>query len=109
MTEEQYWDKDGLLVISFREADALRIERLNWEAWLQGAYVYDAISRIAPTLHAFAKKGTKAKPYLTEPYPVTKQEGERSEIRKEDAKKTKGLNYMQRMMAQSEIYFEGKE
>lgn len=38
------------------------------DAWLQGMYVYDALLRASPLLHAFAKKGTKPKPYPTKPY-----------------------------------------
>lgn len=34
--------------------------------WLQGMYIYDAISRLSPILRAFAKKGTKAQPYADE-------------------------------------------
>lgn len=59
MTEEQYWDRDSTLVKYYREAEELRQEKFNQEAWLQGMYVYDALARIAPILHAFAKKGTK--------------------------------------------------
>ena len=32
--------------------------------WLQGMYIYDAISRLSPILRAFAKKGPKAQPYV---------------------------------------------
>ena len=56
MNEEQYWDKDPLLVKYYREAEEIRKERINQELWLQGRYVYDAISNLSPILHAFAKK-----------------------------------------------------
>ena len=59
MTEEQYWDRDCTLVKSYRKAEELRKERVNQEMWLQGMYIYDAISRLSPILRAFAKKGTK--------------------------------------------------
>lgn len=65
MTEEQYWDRDSTLVKSYRKAEELRKERVNQEMWLQGMYIYDAISRLSPILRAFAKKGTKAQPYAT--------------------------------------------
>lgn len=68
MSHEQYWCGDVWAVIGYREADKLRQQRVNNEAWLQGMYVYDAIGRIAPVLHAFAKKGTKPKDYLSQPY-----------------------------------------
>ena len=65
MTEEQYWDKDCCLVKFYRKSEELRKERVNQEAWLQGMYIYDALLRVAPVLHAFAKKGTKPQPYVS--------------------------------------------
>lgn len=56
MTEEQYWDKDSRLVVSYRKADELRMTRKNQELWLQGAYFYEALCRVSPLLHAFAKR-----------------------------------------------------
>lgn len=109
MTEEQYWDRDSTLVIYYREAEKIRNERVNQEMWLQGAYIYDAISRLSPILHAFAKKGTKAKPYVDEPYPISKQAEEKAEEHKEKAKTEKGLRYMQQLMAKSEMYFEERK
>ena len=66
MTAEQYWDDDATLAYYYRKAEELRKERRNEEFWLQGMYVYDAISRLTPVLHAFAKKGTKPQPYVEE-------------------------------------------
>lgn len=54
---------DPSLAAAYREADRLRQERVNEQAWLQGYYVYQALGSVAPMLHAFAKNGTKAKPY----------------------------------------------
>lgn len=109
MTEEQYWDRDSLLVKYYREAEELRKERMNQEAWLQGAYIYDAIHRLSPILHAFPKKGTKAQPYVEEAYPINKKTVERAEVKKEKAVSQKGLRYMQAYMAQNNKLFEEKE
>ena len=109
MTEEQYWDKDSTLVKYYREAEQLRHERANQDMWLQGMYIYDAISRLSPILHAFAKKGTKAKPYPDEPYPINKRLEKQAEVNKEKAISQNGLRYMQQLMAQSELYFEGRK
>ena len=101
MTEEQYWDKDCLLVKYYREAEELRNEKLNQQAWLQGMYIYDAISRLSPILRAFAKKGTKAQPYVEEAYPINKKTVEEAELKKEKAKSEKGLRYMHAYMVQA--------
>lgn len=101
MTEEQYWDRDSTLVKSYRKAEELRKERVNQEMWLQGMYIYDAISRLSPILRAFAKKGTKAQPYVEEAYPINKKTVEEAELKKEKAKSEKGLRYMQAYMVQA--------
>ena len=109
MTEEQYWDKDATLVIYYRQAEELRKERTNEEFWLQGLYVYDAISRLVPVLHAFAKKGTKPQPYVEEPYPINKKKVEDAQAKKEKAKAEKGKAYMEGLMAQYNKRFKDAE
>lgn len=109
MTEEQFWDRDCCLVKYYREADEIRRERANQEMWLQGMYIYDALARIAPILHAFAKKGTKAQPYVEEAYPINKKKMEETQLKKERAKSQKGVRYMQAyMVANNKKYEERK-
>lgn len=74
MTYEQYWYNDVWMVEAYREADKLRQQRSNNEAWVQGMYVYDAVARLSPILHAFAKKGTKPQPYTPKPYEFGREE-----------------------------------
>ena len=52
----------------------MKQKRRNQELWVQGAYIYEAIIDIAPVLHAFAKKGAKPLPYVSEPFPLTQKE-----------------------------------
>lgn len=108
MTEEQYWDRDCCLVKFYREAEDLRKERVNQEAWLQGMYFYDALARVSPILHAFAKKGTKAQPYVEEAYPINKKTMDKAKVKKEKAKSNKGLQYMQAYMVKNNKRFEQK-
>jgi hypothetical protein len=109
MTEEQYWDGDCLLTKYYREAEELRKERVNQEMWLQGMYFYDAISRLSPILRAFAKKGTKAKPYVEEAYPINKKTVKDVQERKEKANSEKGVRYMQAYMVQNNKRFEERK
>lgn len=62
------------MVKYYREADRLRNKRKNEMAWLQGMYVYEALCDAAPLMNGFAAKGTKARPYTSEPYAVTKRD-----------------------------------
>lgn len=67
MSYTEYWEMDPSLVIAYREADYLRQQRLNEQAWLQGYYIYEALCAVSPVLHAFAKNGTRPHPYLKKP------------------------------------------
>lgn len=108
MSEEQYWDKDSQLVVAFRKAEELRMNRKNQEMWLQGAYIYDALCRVSPIFHAFAKKGTKPMPYLSESYSLTEKQ---VEIKREEEAKSvfdKGKKMMEGFMAKHNKKFERK-
>lgn len=109
MTEEQYWDRDCCLVKFYREAEEIRRERVNQELWLQGMYFYDALARVSPILHAFAKKGTKAQPYVEEAYPINKKKMEDAHLKKEKAKSQKGVRYMQAYMVANNKRFEERK
>ena len=74
MTYDQFWNEDCTLVKYYRKAHQIKQKQRNQELWLQGLYFYDALCDVSPILHAFAKKGTKPKPYPTEPYPTTDKE-----------------------------------
>lgn len=66
MTYDQYWgSNDSELLREYREADKLRQERMNNEAWLFGAYVKSAIE--SSIGNAFRKKGAKATEYPKRP------------------------------------------
>lgn len=99
MTPEQYWDGDPMLAKYYRQAEEIRNERRNQELWLQGMYIYDAILCVAPILHVLAKKGTKARPYPTQPYAITAKERKREKNEKEKAVYAKGIRYMEALMA----------
>lgn len=79
----------------FREAEKLRQEQLNSIAWLQGMYVYDAIARLSPILHAFAKKGTKPRPYTSNPYSFRKESLDEDA---DEQERLKALVYMNNMV-----------
>lgn len=109
MTEEQYFDGDSTLAKYYREADELRKERMNQELWLQGMYIYDAMSRLSPILKAFAKAGTKPMPYVEEPYPINDKSKKESEEKKEKAMSDKGLRYMQDYMLKANKQLEERK
>lgn len=68
MTYERYWEQDCDLVKYYRRAAQIKQDLKNQDAWLQGAYFYEALIDVAPILRAFAKKGTEPTPYANQPY-----------------------------------------
>lgn len=94
MTYEQYWYGDVWMVGAFRKLDKLKRDRDNYNAWLLGGYVYEAISRLTPVLHAFAKSGTKPEPYLEKPFSYKEQDTELDE----ETEKNYALAYMTNMV-----------
>lgn len=73
------------MIHAFREAENLRRKRDNAMAWLQGAYVYDAIGCLVPVLQAFPKKGAKPQPYVSMPYGEEKSVEDMTEEEREIA------------------------
>lgn len=106
MTEEQYWDKNARLVTAYRKSDELKTARKNQEAWLQGAYIYDALCRVSPILRAFVKKGTKPVPYLAEPYFLTEKQAELAQEEKSKKVFDKGKKMMEGFMIHHNKKFE---
>lgn len=77
MTYDEFWRDDPMLALYYREAWIERRKAENHRDWLLGAYYYNAIATALG--NAFKKKGSKAEPYLEEPFPIfplTKEEEE---------------------------------
>ena len=51
---------------------------------MQGVYVYDALCRVSPILHAFSKSGTKPLPYVEKPYMSTFDEKKNKELKEKE-------------------------
>lgn len=76
MTWEQFWYDDPLIAKAYREAYELKQKQENYSAWLQGAYIYDALCAVSPVMRAFAKGGTRPAPYVKKPYGMDDAEEE---------------------------------
>ena len=97
MTYDEFYCKDHTLVIAYREAYEKKREEKNTDMWLQGYYVYEAVSRVAPLLIPF-NEHPKAEKYLEKPFPIYGT-GETVEEAQAKAVADKGLAYMQAQMA----------
>lgn len=78
MSSAEYWESDPSLARYFRKAYRIKQEEINNNAWLQGMYVYDAVSTAVH--NALRGKNTKAREYAKQPYNFENKE--KSEIEK---------------------------
>lgn len=94
MTYEQYWDGHPFIAVHYRKAHKLKRKLVNEEAWLQGLYVFDAVS--VAIGNAFGKKGSTKKQYIEKPidiFPLTEREKKQRE-QEEYAKMQKAMEAM---------------
>lgn len=82
MTYTEYWDGDAMMPRFYRQAEELKRRRENFNAWLQGAYVYEAIRDLAPSINPLTK--ARSKPYRDTVIPMLP-----SEIKEHEEKKKK--------------------
>lgn len=84
MSYDEYWHGDNQLVRAYREAEKIKFDRLNFQLWLQGRYVYDAVCAAYPLLNPMSKQ-KEAIPYNEKPYEFNngKKQEEISEKEKE--------------------------
>ena len=93
MSYEQFWEQDCDLVKYYRKAAQIRQDLKNQEAWLQGAYIYEALIDASPVLRSFAKKGTKPIHYRDSPYELfgQKNTAKRKEVQEKHDEKAKAF------------------
>ena len=73
-------------------------ERENYNAWLQGVYIYEALLDASPALNALSKK-KKPYPYRKSPIPITETETRRQKDEENREKMKNGLGAMRALMA----------
>lgn len=97
MTYDQYWHGDVRMTRAFVEADRLRQERSNAEAWLSGMYSYDALC--CAIQNAFRKRSDPPSQYPGKPYDIfPKKETKQEREAREEAERLQAKIYMQQMM-----------
>lgn len=86
MTYDEFWRGAPSLVRDYRKAHDLKRHERNYELWMQGRYIFEAL-RCAPLLVGFPEKGYKVPSgagYPDMPYPLTEQEAREREIQREN-------------------------
>ena len=85
MTYDEYWYGSPYRAKFYREAKKLSVRQKDEELWMQGVYIYDALCRVSPILHAFSKSGTKPLPYPEKPYLTMLDESQKDENKEKEA------------------------
>lgn len=88
MTYEQFWEGDPYLTLIYRDLDTRRKVETNWNAWLIGRYVYEAIDSVIH--NRFSRKGSKAVWYPDEPHRITPLSDEETK-QKAEAERQKAI------------------
>ena len=84
MTYESYWEGDSSLTKYYRKAYKIKQEEMNNVAWLQGLYIYDAVScALHNALRGMGKNKPPAQAYTKQPYQLYKKEKTETEKAKE--------------------------
>ena len=69
MSYAEYWEGDSKLAQYYRKAYRIKQDEINNNAWLQGMYIYDAVSTaLHNALRGFGKNKPPAKDYAKQPY-----------------------------------------
>lgn len=93
MSSDEFWLKDVCLAKAYRQSDEIRKDRENEKLWLQGAYIYDALQRVAPL---YQLGGGKSEPYPSEPYPRTEKQCKEAEEREHKRQTEESIAYLKR-------------
>lgn len=69
ITEGEFWNLNIRKLRPYLKAEEIKLERKNHELWLQGLYVYKAVSVVVS--NALPKKGAKLQEYFDKPIRIT--------------------------------------
>jgi hypothetical protein len=93
MSYAEYWEGDSSLTRAYRKAYQIKQEEINNNAWLQGLYVYDAVSTaLHNALRGMGKSKPPAREYAKKPYEFKNKE-------KTEAEKAKEVEFEQQKAA----------
>ena len=88
MSYDEFWHGSPYRAKFYLDSHKLKVKQKDEEMWIQGMYIYEALCKVSPVLHAFSKKGTKPLPYSNKPYlydqPEFKSEQEKEQQRKNE-------------------------
>lgn len=109
MTYDEFWYDSPYRAKFYREAKKIQVKQKDEELWLQGVYIYDALCRVSPILHAFCKSGTKPLPYAEKPYMAQKEDEKANEEQRIENERLIAQVHFQQWARAAEKRFNNKE
>lgn len=103
MSYHDYWNGDPSLVKIYRRAESIRQDKLNYEFWLQGRYLYDAMLMVAPSYNSIHPQ--EPIPYYDEPLPITLKQIREREEREERKRFEHNKAMMMKFESEVNTYF----
>lgn len=97
MSFAEYWEGDPSLARYYRKAYLIKQEEINNNAWLQGLYIYDAISTaLHNALRGMGKQKPPPKDYAKQPYEFNKKnKTEQEKIKEVEVEQEKAAAWME--------------
>ena len=90
MSYEEFWEKESWLVKSYREAQKIKRDEINYSAWLHGIYVLDALHTGIPVvLNGIAKSRIELPKYPETPLDLMEKNKEEQEKKQMELQKAK--------------------
>lgn len=99
MSPDEYWHGDVELARAYRQAYKIRRKEENFNAWLQGRYIYEALCCASPLFRSFGKGTVKAHKYVDRPYDLYEEDRKSTEEEREKKQQEKLLDGMKERMA----------
>ena len=98
MSYAEYWEGDSSLARYYRKAYQLKQDAINHNAWLQGLYIYDAVSTVM--YNAFKNKNDPKRNYTEKPYDFrpNKEKTEAEKAREIEVEQEKAAAWMDNFM-----------
>ena len=90
MSYDEFWYKSPYRTKYYLDSYKRKVKQQDEYMWMQGMYIYEALCKVSPILHAFSKKGTKPLPYSEKPY-LYNDSNFKTEQEKEQEKKNNEL------------------
>jgi hypothetical protein len=98
MSYAEYWEGDCSLARYYRKAYQIKQEQINHNAWIQGLYVYDAVSTVV--YNALKSKNDPRRNYVEKPYDFrpTKEKTEAEKAQEVEKEQQKAATWMDNLL-----------